>query len=76
MHMSFSFEFATPVPPLLDLGHHKHTRPNAHVPAAALCKELGVKLVWTINTHCHADHITVTSCPLHQQRTNRSPSLR
>jgi sulfur dioxygenase len=27
---------------------------------AALCKELGVKLVWTINTHCHADHITGT----------------
>lgn len=25
---------------------------------AKLVEELGLKLKWTLNTHCHADHIT------------------
>jgi glyoxylase-like metal-dependent hydrolase (beta-lactamase superfamily II)/rhodanese-related sulfurtransferase len=29
-----------------------------HVRDAALVRELGVKLVMTIDTHCHADHVT------------------
>ena len=28
---------------------------------AALCKDLGLKLVYGLNTHCHADHITGAS---------------
>ena len=27
---------------------------------AALCKDLGLKLVYGLNTHCHADHVTGT----------------
>uniref|UniRef100_A0A6T8PRG9 persulfide dioxygenase n=2 Tax=Hemiselmis andersenii TaxID=464988 RepID=A0A6T8PRG9_HEMAN len=27
---------------------------------AALCKDLGVKLTYAVNTHCHADHVTGT----------------
>ena len=26
----------------------------------ALCKELGLKLIYGLNTHCHADHVTGT----------------
>jgi glyoxylase-like metal-dependent hydrolase (beta-lactamase superfamily II) len=41
---------------------------------AALCKDLGLKLVYGLNTHCHADHVTGTG-KLKVRRTYTIPFI-
>mgnify|MGYP003326765740 CR=1 FL=1 len=38
---------------------------------AALISELGLKLLWTLETHVHADHVTGTRSPPDQTKEGR-----
>jgi hypothetical protein len=39
--------------------HRKDLSDFTHLLSAALVKELDLNLIYALNTHCHADHVTV-----------------